>query len=567
MLAVAVPFCGARLGSGFFLRIERFFSRLAHRPALAILVVGLSEFLLRLAILPILPIPKPFVPDDFSFLLAAETFAAGRLTNPTPMMWKHFETIHVTMQPTYMTMYFPAQGLALALSKVLLGNPWFGTLLMASLMCAAICWMLQAWMPPNWALLGGFIAVMRLGLFSYWVNTFHAGGSIAALGGALILGAFPRLMRRLRHRDAFPLAIGIVLLILSRPYEGVLLCVPVLFVIVRWLWFGKKRPSFSTFFRHAALPLVLVIAGGAWMLYYDSRAFGSATTLPYTIDRNTYAMAPYYVWQKPRPEPVYRHREMREFYYYELGASNAIKTPSGLAYQTMINLVRGILFFSGIVLLPPLLMMRRVFLDRRVRFLFIGVLILAAGMSIETFLLPHYLAAFTAAFYAIGLQAMRHLRVWSPGGERYGTLIVRLLVTVCVLMCGVRLATGPLQIEIPEWPASNWNGTWYGPQPWGNIRDGVAASLEEQPGKQLAIVHYSDKHYFIDEWVYNNADIDNSKVIWAQDMGPAENEELLRYYKDRKVWLVQPDANPVTVEAYPVEGAVGLGESEKAASR
>jgi hypothetical protein len=70
-------------------------------------------------------------PDDFSFLLAADTFAHGRLANPTPAMWTHFESIHITMQPTYMSMYFPAQGLLLAAGKVLFGNPWFGILLSA----------------------------------------------------------------------------------------------------------------------------------------------------------------------------------------------------------------------------------------------------------------------------------------------------------------------------------------------------------------------------------------------------------------------------------------------------
>jgi hypothetical protein len=51
-----------------------------------------------------------FLPDDFSFLLAGDTFAHGRLTNPTPAMWTHFETIHITMQPTYQSMYFPGRG-------------------------------------------------------------------------------------------------------------------------------------------------------------------------------------------------------------------------------------------------------------------------------------------------------------------------------------------------------------------------------------------------------------------------------------------------------------------------
>jgi hypothetical protein len=153
-------------------QIERAFRWLARRPSLAVAAVGLTELLLRLAILPLCPIPEPFVPDGFSFLLAANTFASGRLTNPTPAMWTHFESFHITMQPTYMSMYFPAQGLILAAGKVLLGHPWFGLLLVTALMCAAICWMLQAWLPPCWALLGGMLAVLHLGLFSYWINTY-----------------------------------------------------------------------------------------------------------------------------------------------------------------------------------------------------------------------------------------------------------------------------------------------------------------------------------------------------------------------------------------------------------
>jgi hypothetical protein len=62
----------------------------------------------------------------------------------------------------------------------------------------------------------------------------------------------------------------------------------------------------------------------------------------------------------------------------------------------------------------------------------------------------------------------------------------------------------------------------------------------------------------LDEWVYNQSDIDHAKVIWARDMGSAGNLELIRYYRDRSVWLVEPDqidagANPARVRPYPFE--------------
>jgi hypothetical protein len=286
-IAVGIAFVLPRIGGSLFVTIERLLSKLAPHRRLSVIVVGLTVILLRLAILPIHPIPQPFYTDDFSFLFSGETFALGRLTNPTPAMWTHFETMHITMYPSYASMFFPAQGLVLAAGKIVFGNPWFAMLFTSALMCAAICWMLQAWVPAKWALLGGFLAVLRLGVFSYWIDTYVGAGLLVAFAGALVLGSLPRLIRHCRIHDAVVLTIGILLLANSRPYEGILLSIPVAIALVHWLFFSKNRPSPGVLLRAAALPMVLIVAAGAWMGYYNYRNFGSPLTLPYTIDRAT----------------------------------------------------------------------------------------------------------------------------------------------------------------------------------------------------------------------------------------------------------------------------------------
>jgi len=40
-------------------------------------------------------------------------------------------------------------------------------------------------------------------------------------------------------------------------------------------------------------------------------------------------------------------------------------------------------------------------------------------------------------------------------------------------------------------------------------------------------------------------------VIWAREDSPAAMQELLQYYRSRRVWLVEPDAVPATVAPYP----------------
>jgi hypothetical protein len=75
----------------------------------------------------------------------------------------------------------------------------------------------------------------------------------------------------------------------------------------------------------------------------------------------------------------------------------------------------------------------------------------------------------------------------------------------------------------------------------GQRRAELVAKLGALPGNHLVVVRYGPSHSIHEEWVYNGADIDGGKIVFACDMGPEENPKLFSYYRDRRIWLFAPD--------------------------
>jgi hypothetical protein len=531
------------LGSRWFQQVEQTLAAVAQRGNLSFLLCGVSALAMRLVVLPWLPIPKPFINDEFSFLLASDTFAHGRLANPTHPMWVHLETFHIIFHPTYASMYPPLQGLVLAFGQVVFGHPFWGIWLSAGIMCAAICWMLQAWLPPSWALIGGMVPVLRFGVFSYWDNAYW-GGTLASTAAALVLGALPRIIRHQRARDALLLAVGVAMLANTRPYEGMMLSLVVAARLAWWVVHSKSTPNqlpMRLLIGRVALPMLLVLGlAGVATGYYFLRVTGSVLSMPQQLNRKTYAVAQYFYWQPAYPEPTYDHKAMHDFYtqtefkYFKLG-----QTVSGILLQLITKPSMIWVFYFAPALTPPLFLLPRVLRDRRIRFLVIAGAVGLASSALVIFFQVHYIAPIAPIMLAVLVQGMRHLRTWRFEGKPSGQFLVRAMVVICILMIPVQVH---ILAAVP--PPGSWAAI--GPE-----RVAFETQLQSRPGPHLVLVRYRPDHDPLLEWVYNGADIDGQKVVWARDMGAAKNEELLRYFKDRSAWLLDADDVPPKLRPYP----------------
>lgn len=508
---------------------------LASRSVLSAALIGALAFVVTAAISLLMAMPQPIFHDEFSYLLAADTFAHGRLANPTHPMWVHFEAPHIFHQPTYASAYPPGQGMILALGQVVFGQPIAGVWLSAGLACGALTWMLAGWMPGRWALAGGLLAAAHPATI-FWSQNYW-GGLVATFGGALMLGAFRRIVRRPRARHAVVLGLGLAILANSRPYEGLVLSVP--FAVALAIWLVTRQPdSAGATFRRVALPLAVVLAVTAsWMLYYNYRVTGDPLTPGHLHAQRTYGTEPIFLFQDPGPLPTYRHEHLRRLFAEEVSRQPE-RTIAGLAERVRSRTethaswyFRSWFVVFAVAILWPL-ERNRWYLAAIVS---LGVFV-AVGLGLPSWSFSHYSAPAAGLLLLVFLRAMRRIGIWRLGRHRFGQPLVQALWILVVAI-----------LALESWDSVRFRREtrW----PYERVR--ISADLNTRGEKHLVVVRYSPAHDPHEEWVHNAADIDAASVVWAQDMGSRENAPLLDYFKDRHVWLLEPDSPQVKPIPYP----------------
>ena len=474
------------------------------------------------------------VHDEFSYLLSADTFASGRLTNPTHPMWVFFESFHIIHQPTYASKYPPGQGLFLALGQ-LVWHPILGVWLSTAFAVAATTWMLQGWMPQRWALFGGLIAATNPVVNLVWGASYW-GGSVAMLGGALVLGALPRLECRDRFHHTAILGLGILLLANSRPYEGLAITIA---SFLHFAWTvrhsaARRTTTGMNLKSWFSLALVLIL-GFSWMAYYNYRVTHNPMKMPYQVHEQTYGSTPLFLFGTPREDVTFRHTVMQRLQDKYLRIFERARD-----WQTYIGTKRrqfGQAWkkLSEEVSLFLILASIWAVYHRRAVFFLVVVALTIGTQLITTWTLIHYLAPGAPAAIALGTCGIREVYCSFRRNVVFRKLLVLLLFAFL----------------ITETVCAMWN---YHDQAFARtktVRQDAISHLKATDCRHLVIVRYRNNHNVNHESVYNEANIDSAQIVWAREMDEVSNRRLLNYFSDRKAWLFQPDLEGLSLEPYP----------------
>jgi hypothetical protein len=478
---------------------------------------------------------RPHVHDEFSHLLAARTFALGRLTNPTPPAWEHFETMHVLMQPTYMSKYPPGQALTQAAGLVVTGRAWVGVILTLAFACSAVAWALAGLIPARWAALGAILCALHpqtvIWSHMYW------GGGLGMLGGALVLGGLARLIHSPRLLPAMAMGAGGAILMVVRPAEGLLaglICAGVILsLLVR-----SGREQRNRLVWACVWTVVTILLPAAFLIgFYNRAVTGSATLLPYTLHTQSYMSVPLFPWQPMPPPKQYRHEALRAHHDgYERAVFESQTTLPGFLIANLRKfhaLVEQHLYRNPALMLAMLALPFTFARSGRTRLLTVCLLPFFGLWLIVAWLEQHYPGPVMPVIFGLCVLGLQRVAAIGAGGFGMRWVTFTCLASVLVYPAVVHR----------EW-RHNRSGWWAD-------RARLEVELAAEAGNDLVLVSYAPTHDAGEEWVYNGPDIPAEPVVWARSMGPAADARLMQAYPGRQVWTLEADEIPRRLLPHP----------------
>ncbi len=538
-----------------------------------IVLLIFAVFALRIVSLSAHPIPYPRVTDEFAYILAAKTFAAGKITNQPHELQEFFDTRHVLSSPTVMSKYQPGTALLMAAFYHISGDYYWGVVAASAMMIAAIYWAMRGWCGrlPSLIIALVFLLVTRAPHYftdSYW------GGALPFAACFIMIGAYPRIVYQQRDHLLAIASAGLIIGFSTRPLESAL-CAVVLLIsgLIRRLRHDTKQERAKLLKTSALVIILMLLPFALFQLYYNNRVTGNPLLVPYALYSSQYQIYPFFYGQKTYPElvadnPLVSSWQQHEGKYYNSIAAFgplknmllqfSIMTPDkfieffktakfvqpdphgNILYQTSSALIMAIVIFT------PLLLIYCAIIYQACYMLLFGLLV---GVVVNMFrvpFFPHYLSMHMA-FFVVAIVMMGKIFIRQSKNKALSQLFFA-FCGMCALILSSHNNSNSYspsnnnkaienRLENGKLPEINRE------QKSINLRKIIDNGLTQTADKHLIFVNHlpeiaEDKTHVI--WIYNEPDIKNSKIIWARDISPSANAALINMYPERKIWYVEP---------------------------
>ena len=359
--------------------------------------------------------------------------------------------------------------------------------------------------------------------------------------------------------------------------------------------------------RRIVLPIAAILACVAGFIgFYNWRVTGSPVVFPHFIEEREITTA-IFLWQHDKPPIAYSNPQFDDFYHNFLPS---LYQPSWASAegQWWYKATDFWEFFLGPALSIPFVALPWILKEPRNRLLLVQAALSAIGLWVIVYYHAHYAAPLMATVFLLLLQCLRLLRRFRFLGRTVGVALTRLIVLFSLLIgpiyfaqrlispqnmvfewlhrhpvlplavCAVafvlwRLGSGrAVQAAArPAWPATSLEfllviaivlqfcemqrNLYADSFPYVDdlsepFRKPVERQLAALPGEHLVLVRYSKDHNSGEEYVYNDADIDRAKTVWAREIPGMDLGPLFNYFRNRDVWLYEPDEDDSIVSPY-----------------
>ena len=511
--------------------ISTFINRFASNYIVSITILIAASIALRAIYWPVMGMPQPIVADETSILLQSALYSSGHIAADYGLS-PNFQSIYAIMAPKYASMYPPLRALPMFAGRSLGLGEWGGVWAFSTALVIACYLMLRRYISASIAFTVSFVIIVRLGIFSFWINSFF-GAELPALGGVLAVLGVKLASEKLNYWSSAAFGLGAALLLTTRPYEGALLVTPLGVAYLIYMFRQPRDPK--TIAAALMLASTPILAGLALIVTSNITITGNWKSFAYNYYRQLYGGQPALLFQHAAAPVSQKYGFFTHWLALESREFKESRSFVKLMTSELLRLFNYWNFYVGSALLIPFAL-GLAQLRKHAALMTAGAVLLA-GLLLETWNHSIYASpifGIVILTIGFGFDRLRQIRLRD---KPVGIALARgVVIVVCLgVVYPTFIALRGHESGNPT-PFSDVNSycCWIHPK---SLHVAIDDYLHHRTRSNSIVFVDSSEQAPIYDVVYNGANLANQSVVWANS-DLTYNADVARRFPGRALWLL-----------------------------